>query len=585
MAVLPGKIYEFSSFRLDLSDRLLVKSGKPLPLTPKAFEVLRFLVERRGRLVEKDDLMREVWADAFVEEANLSRIVWVLRKALEDDGNGNRFIQTVPKHGYRFIADVMEISDDAQALETSITSLAVLPFENRSGIVAHEYLADGVTEGLIAGLSLADGLRVIAPRSVFLYKATSKTPQEIGRELNVEALMAGSFYRKGEAVRINVKLINAATGQIIWLQNYAGNWREILYLQNDISSCVANVIGASTRTRPNDASKIDPQAYDLYLRARFRLRKEDQNNTDEAITLLEKATMLDPRFAHAFAELARAYNLKSYFFTPEDRQWHEKAFIAAERANLIKADLPELHLLRGLLLWTHTEGFRHEETISEYKRALEINPNFDEVRHQLAMVYHHIGLFDRAIANYSLAIAINPANNIIRAHYAGALSFQFKCEDALFMLDCMPDGVATNINYLRSWNLCQLNRLEEALTVVDSGLESKPHENGLMFSIKAVIAAHYDEEQRVEENIKRSIEVGKGFGHFHHAAYNFVEAYAILNRPEPALKWLQFAAADGFPCYPLFAEDPALENLRQNPHFIKFMAKQREVWEGRMASL
>ena len=582
----PQNIYEFGAFRLDLAERLLTLNGSPVAMTPKAFEVLTLLVERRGHLVEKDELIREIWPEAFVEEANLSRTIWMLRQALDDDRNGHGIIQTVPKHGYRFVADVKEIpTPGAPPIRTSINSLAVLPLQNTSGDPSQEYLADGVTEGLIAYISRARGLRVIAPKSVMTYKGTSKTPAEIASELNVDAILLGSFARDSENVRLNLDLVEAVTGETLLLENHAGNWNGILYFQSDIANAIARIINVEMLPTSNETRQINPEAYDLYLHARFRLMREKREEISEAIAMLEEAVRIDPDFARAFAELARAYSILAYFFAPQEEQLREKAFIAVERANMLNPDLPEANLARGLLLFTHASGFRHEQAITEYRRALELNPNYDDARHQLGAVYHHVGLFDKAMAEYQLALAINPANNLIRAHFAGSLMYQQKYEDALINLTGVPYGHAQAGTFQKAFSLVHLGRYDEAAALAESSLRSIPSDGGgVMTSIQALIAAHMGNERGAVENIRRSVELGCNFGHFHHAAYNFAKAYAILNRPERAVKWLQQAADEGFPCYPSFANDPDLDNIKGYPAFMDFMSKQKKQWERRMKS-
>ena len=585
MTGLSGKIYEFGGFRLDLSERQLLRSGEPVSLTPKAFEVLTCLVERRGHLVERDELIQKVWSDSFVEDANLTRTVWMLRFALDDDRNGNRFIQTVPKHGYRFIADVKEISGGSVTHASTFASLAVLPLVNVSGDPSEEYLAEGVTEGLIANLSRAKELRVIAAKSVHAYRGSSKTPVEIARELNVNATVHGTFARNDGGVLVDLKLIDGTTGEILWRETYARNWGGILYLESDAANSIARRVGVELQLPPNSAREVNPDAYDLYLKGCYRLLTEHREDTNEAIALLEQAVKLDKEFAAAFAELARAYHRNAYFFEAEEKQWSEKAFIAAERANLLNPHLAEAHLARGLILWTNANGFRHEQAITEYLRAIELNPNYDEARHQLALVYHHVGLFEKASAHYQLALAINPANNLIRAHFAGSLNFQQRYDDALKVLKGVPYGHAVAGNYQTTWCLIHLKRYDEAAAIVDSALKSGPRdEGGIMTSIQALIAAHKGDERGVEEKVKTSVELGCKFGHFHHATFNFAEAYSILDRPESAMEWLQITADDGFPCYPLFLNDPDLDNIREYPGFKDFMSKQKKQWELRMSS-
>ena len=464
MATAPPKTYEFGSFRLDLSERLLLRKGKPVALTPKAFDVLTLLIGRRGHLVEKEELMSAVWRDSFVEEANLSRTIWMLRHALDDDRNGRGFIQTVPKHGYRFAAEEPEM----------------------------------------------------------------KGSRSEGEEQT--------------AVPHNGHL-------------------------------------------PNHPGNINKQAYELFLRGRYHLRLETQESVQEAIALQEEATRLEPSFALAYTELARAYHLNGYYYTPEEKKWEEKAWVACDWAMSLDPNLAEAHFVRGLLLWTHANGFPHEQVIDEYKRALKLNPNLDEVHHQIGLVLHHIGLSDQALDHYKSALAINPANNIVRVRFAVVASCKHEYESIMKHVASLPPDITPGLYILKGMALCHLNRLGEAREYVDGWLAShRKDDGGLMTSIQAMIEALEGNREECLVKIKRSIDIGLGYGHFHHSTYNIAAAYAILQMPDEAIKWLEFTVNDGFPCYPMFDSDPFLENLRKDGRYIKFMAQQREAWEQRMKS-
>ena len=189
------------------------------------------------------------------------------------------------------------------------------------------------------------------------------------------------------------------------------------------------------------------------------------------------------------------------------------------------------------------------------------------------------------MAQYQLALAINPANNLIRAHFAGCLNYQQSYEDALVNLTGVPYGQAGAGSFQKAFCLVHLGRFDEAASLAASSLRSIPtDEGGIMTSVQALIAAHKGDKHEAQQLIERSIELGCVCGHFHHSAYNFGAAYAILEKPDLATKWLQFAADDGFPCYPAFANDADFDNIRHDPGFKDFLSKQRKQWERRMKS-
>jgi TolB-like protein/DNA-binding winged helix-turn-helix (wHTH) protein/Tfp pilus assembly protein PilF len=649
-------IYEFDPFRLIPEERQLLRDDQPVQLTPKSFDLLVLLVENSGRLLEKEELLKRIWPDSFVEEANLSVNVSALRRALGEGPNEHQFIETVPRRGYRFVAGVKErweggvespglelregeggdgrsVVDGEQqtspqpaaALRPHVSfrrwslvlvgvllfsalflwvdvggirerllgrgtpvrvqSLAVLPLENLSGDTSQDYFADGMTEALITNLAKIGALRVMSRQSVMQYKGARKPLPEIGRELNVDAVLTGSVVRSGDRVRIAVQLVNAETGRNLWADSYERDLRDVLVLQREVARFVAGEVRIKLTPQEQaqfeSARPVNPEAYDLYLRGRFYLNRQNKEDNDAAISVLERALATDPTFAAAHAELSQAYVWKLFLFAPWDRQWEEKAFVAAEKALALDPDSAVAHLARGRLLWTPANHFPHEKAILEYRRALALDPTLDEARNQLALIYCHIGAFDEALQESRKAIATNPNNNLAQFRIGQTLNFQGKYEEALSVLRAIPLEVnPALVGHQIAWALFNLGRGEEASATLEQLLRDYPEDSGGLYtSVQAVLAASAGQERVAEDKIKSAIEMGKGFGHFHHTAYHIACAYARMNKPDQAMKWLEVAAEDGFPCYPLFERDANLDNLRRDARFVTFLAKQRKQWE------
>ena len=469
--------------------------------------------------------------------------------------------------------------------QTEIKSLAVLPLENLSGDASQDYFAVGMTDALITDLAKVGTLRVLSLQSVMQYKGARKPVPEIGRELNVDAVLTGSIVRSGERVRIAVQLIHASTGQNLWADSYERDLRDVLALQREVTRNIVGEIRITLtpqeQVRFENVRPVNPEAYDHYLRGRFYLSRQNKDDNDSAITALERAVATDPTFAAAQAELAQAYVWKLFFFAPEERQWAEKAFVAAEKALSLDPNLAVAYLARGISLWTPANHFPHEKAIGEFRRALSLNPNLDEARNQLARVYFHIGAFDEALQQSQEAVRTNPSNNLAQLRVGQTLNFQLKYEQALSVLRAIPQDVnPALVGYQIAWALFNLGRKEEASAMLEQLLRDYPEDNGGLFtSVQAVIAASSGQERKAEDKIRLAVERGKGFGHFHHTAYHIACAYALMNKPEQAIKWLEGAAENGFPCYPLFEKDANLDNLRQDPRFVTFLAKQRQQWE------
>ena len=279
--------------------------------------------------------------------------------------------------------------------------------------------------------------------------------------------------------------------------------------------------------------------------------------------------------------MAQAYVWKLFLFAPNEKDLQEKAFVAVEKALALDKELPEAYLARGRLLWTPANHFPHDKAIQEYRRALALNPSLDEARNQLALVLGHVGLLDEALAELDKALAANPANNLARFRIGETLLFQGKYEQALTALrNVPPESNPSLIGHQIVLTLFDLGRKDEAAATLEKFLQDYPEDTrGLYPSLQAVLAASAGPQHHAQEKIKLAIQRGKGFGHFHHTAYHIALAYALMNRPEEAITWLDSAANDGFPCYVLFETDHNLDNLRQHERFKSLMAKWKQQWE------
>ena len=468
---------------------------------------------------------------------------------------------------------------------SGIQSLAVLPITNLSGDASQDYFADGMTETLIAGLSKVAALRVTSRTSVMQFKGSPKPLPQIGAELGVEAVIEGSVQRFGDTMKINVRLIDAATEQQMWTGEYSRDLRDVLTVQNEVARAVTQAIEIKLtpqeQSRLGQARPINPQAYDDYLRGRYYLNRQTKTDNETAIQALNRAVTSDPDFAGAWAELAQAYVWKLFLFAPDEKELNEKAFVAVEKALTLDPDLAEAYLARGRLLWTPSNHFPHDRAIQEYRHALALNPSLDEARNQLAVVLNHVGLLDEAHEELKKALAANPANNLARFRVGETLLFEGKNEEALNALrNVPPDSNPSLIGHQIVLALFNLGRTEEAAATIEKFLKDYPEDNrGLFTSLQAILAAAAGQQRIAEEKIQLAIERGKGFGHFHPTAYHIALAYAIMNKQTEAINWLESTADSGFPCYVLFETDHNLDNLRQDPRYKTLMGKLKQQWQ------
>jgi len=229
-----SRVYHFGPFCLNQDEQQLLRNGRPVRLAPKAFEILRVLVQNKGCLVTKDQLLREVWPDVFVEEANLSVNVASLRKALDEE---QPCIETVPKRGYRFVAHVSELTDRGV-----FNSLAVLPFENEGCGPAGEYLSAGLMESITNNLSQSPGLRVMAWHTVYSRRRSKVDPHLFGHELGVRSVLVGRILRLGEGLIVRTELVDVVNGWQLWGEQYHTGLSDILIVQQDLTAKISETL-------------------------------------------------------------------------------------------------------------------------------------------------------------------------------------------------------------------------------------------------------------------------------------------------------------------------------------------------------
>ena len=350
---------------------------------------------------------------------------------------------------------------------------------------------------------------------------------------------------------------------------------------------VALLVGLSVgRLRGRVLSRTPPtrnaEAYDLYLRASMLVnQRQSRENDSIAITLFERIVALDPGFAAAQAGLARACALRVSEFAPGDTAALERARVAAEKALRLDPNLAEAHQAQARLLWGPSNHFFHERAIQEDRRALSLDPNMDRAHQHLGTIYLHIGMLDEAIAELQKTLAISPREDNALRRIAEARTYQGRYQDGLNILRQVdPDANPPYWHYQMALVLLHLGRRDSAFAVIRSYLRAHPEDRGgVVTSARAVWFALGGDAHRAEQDIRTAVQKGKGFIHFHHAGYHIALAYALLQRPDSAVRWLRQVAEDGFPCYPLFERDPFLDNVRTDLGFVAFMREQKVQWE------
>ncbi|HKN81892.1 MAG TPA: winged helix-turn-helix domain-containing protein [Pyrinomonadaceae bacterium] len=472
-----SKIYEFNGFRLEADQRRLLYQGKTVPLKPKILDLLLFLVEMRGQLVVKEDLMREIWPDTIVEENNITVSMSILRKTLGDDGINNQFIETVPRRGYRFLAEVRETSEErrpnsphaaAEAFEEEepIDSLAVLPNQSPGSDPNVEYLSEGIAESIINMLSRIPKLRVLAGSTIFRFKGKEIDPQEVGQKLNVRAVMMIRVMRLEEKLIIRSKLVKVADRSQLWGEQYNRSPSDILAIQDEI----AKAISESLRFKLTRQEKIrlakqpteNIEAYNLYLRGRYFWNKYNKEWVLKAIDAFKQAIAIDATYALAYCGMADAYfRLSNIHFPP--REVLPKAREAALKAVEIDENLAEAHSSLALIhVYFDHDWIRAEQ---EFRRALELDPYLVSAHQRYGSYLTFMARFEEAIRHYETALELDPFSLQVNMNLATAYYLRGEYDRAVNHLqktvELEPDYMP--IHFVLGCVYIQQNRLEEAI--------------------------------------------------------------------------------------------------------------------------
>jgi DNA-binding winged helix-turn-helix (wHTH) protein/tetratricopeptide (TPR) repeat protein len=327
----------------------LTRSGENVSLTPKATDILALLLQHAGQLVEKEELMREVWPDSFVEEQNLTQNIFVLRRALGDGSGGAKYIETVPRRGYRFVAQVERITcgetpvgmqgSDVTSDLTAPPILAVLPFINATGDAKLEYLAEGITENIINNLSRISKLRVVSRSAVFRYKGREVDPLVIGQGLGVDVLLTGNMYPWHSGFSIRAELVDVKNNWQLWGKNFDCNVSEILEVQDEIARQISSAL--RLRLTGEEEKKLttrhteNSKAYQAYLEGRYRWSSYTRVGIEEAIVHFRRAIDFDQKYVLSYSGIIDCYLRLATGYLPPGDEFQENAELRRH------ADLPE----------------------------------------------------------------------------------------------------------------------------------------------------------------------------------------------------------------------------------------------------
>ncbi|HSF16715.1 MAG TPA: tetratricopeptide repeat protein [Vicinamibacteria bacterium] len=576
-------LFRFGLFELDRTHGELRREGRRMPIQDQPLRLLELLVERAGRTVNRDEIRRALWPETVhVDfEAGLNAAVRRLREALDDSATNPRYVATVPRRGYRFIAPVETSNASsgkrwpwllaASVLVVGLAALtvrvllaperpirvAVLPFENLSQDPSQDFLADGLTEELITELATksSEQLAVIARTSVLPYKGRSKTAREVGAELDVDFLLEGSVRSDGRKLRIAARLVRGSDEASVWSADFERELDQLIATQKEIASEVARAM--AVRLVPEERKPPDTQAYELFLRGRFFLNRRSQDGFSSALASFEAAVARDPSFAAAYAGLAETYALLGNYDFLEPAEAYSLAIQPITRALELEPDFADAHLVLAYLKDAYQWDWEAAER--EYRRAIEVNPNLARAHHWLGGFLSSRGRHEEAIASTRKALDLDPLSLIVRSELAWQLFFARRYEEAI---EQSRRTIELDRDFLPAvdslkWILIAAGRHEEAGEAFIRVMELEGDSAESLAQARVTL-----QEEGIGGLLRGSVETSRA-----RPAYDVAIDYAALGEVDRALEWLERACDKGETDLADIRVDPRLDPLRHHSVF------------------
>jgi DNA-binding winged helix-turn-helix (wHTH) protein/TolB-like protein/Tfp pilus assembly protein PilF len=603
--------FTFSGFRIDVARRLVLdRDGDPVQLTPKVFDLLFYLIQNRGKLLTKDELMAADWPDTIVEESNLTQNISILRRALGDVKGGNALIVTVPGRGYKFVADVTTdgIFDKVASpiklppagrtdrrpiyvglviglvavaagvfyiLTSKRTSadppriLAILPFRPLVNDNSDEALEIGMTDTLIARMSSDPGLVLRPLSSVRPFSRADIDPQAAGRQLGADTVLEGSVQRWGDKIRVNVRLINVQSGEPMWSATFDDKYTDIFAVEDAISGKVAEAL----RLRLGSASGVrqtqNVEAYRLYLQGRLFQFRSTPQEIRQAIAFYEKALALDPNYALAYAGIADAYRMLPITSDVAASDAFPRSKAAALKALELDDRSSQSHVALGYVYSWYEWNWPAAE--SEMRKAIELDHNDPDAHRGLSILLTVTGRHDEAINEMRAARELDPlslATNALEAqalHYAGRDDEAVDRLNKTFEID--PNFWIARLMLARIY--IGEKRWSDALTELEKARTASGG-NSEAISLTAYTLAqsgHPDEARKMIDELQKPSDQN------YLPSYNIALAYNGLGDSEQALHWLDDAVERHDVRMILLKVEHKWDNLRSDGRFISIMRR------------
>ncbi len=568
----------FDDFELDLRAGELRRRGVKLRLHGQPLQVLAKLLHRAGDLVTHEELRLEIWpADTFVDfNHSLHNAIARVRETLNDSSATPRYIETLPRRGYRFIGQLNEERPEAsssarQRVQESgarqIRSIVVLPLENHSSDSGQEYFADGMTEELITCLAKIRTLRVISRTSAMRYRAPRKSLAEIGRELDVDAVIEGSVMRSGDRIRVTAQLIDAATDRHLWAESYERDYRDILSLQSEIARQVGDemrlLLTPEERAHLRITRRVDPEAHELYLKARYFWNKRTEESVRRALSLFHQAIDRDPLSAHGYAGIADCYNILGYYNALAPVDAYPKARAAAFKALELDEMLAEPHAALGVVKRDFDWDWLGAE--AEFHRALELNPGCVDACHWGGTLQGMLGRTANAFREKKRALAMDPLSVVIKTDLGRMLYFSRDYDRAetefQSALEMDPGHEIAHLWLAHVYQ--QRGEFERAIGELQIGerLSPKSTFTAAKLGHGYALASKHEEARAILERLK-TLATQR-----YVSPYDIAFVYIGLRENDEAFLWLQRALHERSIWLGYIGVEPQLDELRSDPRF------------------
>src|SRR5215813_4448853 len=567
-------VYEFGAFRIDMERYLLLRDEETIPLSPKVFETLLFLVQNRGRVAKKEEILRSVWPETFVEESNLAQNIFLLRKALGEERNEHRFIVTIPGVGYRFVAPVKEYEAlyKTEKVESgkAVESIAVLPFKNLTGDDTEKFLGPGLADSLIMRLSSMRHVKVRPTAAVLKYNHPQQDPLAIGRELNVDALLDGVYQQEADKIRVSVQLVSVKDGVTLWAAKFDERFTNIFAIQDSISDQVVRSLElkltGEERKQITKSYTDSPEAFQLYLKGRYFWNQRTVDGLRKALEYAQQAIDLEPTYAPAYVGLADAFSLlgAQHSVLPP-RESFPRARAAALRALEIDPLMAEAYASLGFVDCCYAWDWAAAER--NYLKAIELKPNYPTGHHWYGELLIILGRCKEAAEQLQLAQEFDPLSLAINADYAASLYYSREYEKSeaqlCNLLELNPRFVRAHVVlgkvYEQQGNhKAALRTLQQAVS-----LAGTDHATLLALAQTQAVAGKQDEVRKTLNELQTLAQRS------YLSAGSIALIHAALGEHDLAFEWLERAYENRDIEMVWLKVDPMFDPLRSDPRFAE----------------